>query len=202
MSLDDWFGLGYSLLRQKETMSLGDRLAETIYRIAMTKSKVKSGLTPVGLAFWFGLSVLLVFASLWLDKFLTVRLLPRPTNIFLSVPLLVIGAALCLWTIYRFFKARGSPVPLNPPRKLVATAPYSRVRNPMILGWFIMLFGVGILLNSISLIFIFTPPFILLNVLYLKTVKEKEIEKKFGQEYLKYKESVPMFIPRFRKEKQ
>ncbi len=58
------------------------------------------------------------------------------------------------------------------------------------------------MLNSISLIFIFTPPFILLNVLYLKTVKEKEIEKKFGQEYLKYKESVPMFIPRFRKEKQ
>jgi len=70
----------------------------------------------------------------------------------------------------------------------------------MVLGWFMVLFGVGILLNSVSLIFIFTPLFILVNVIYLKTVEEKEMEKKFGQEYLKYKESVPMFIPRLYKE--
>ena len=62
-----------------------------------------------------------------------------------------------------------------------------------------MLFGIGLLLNSISLIFIFNPIFILLNILYLKAVEEREMEKKFGQEYLKYKENVPMFIPRFRK---
>ena len=60
-----------------------------------------------------------------------------------------------------------------------------------------MLFGVGLLLDSISLTFIFTPLFLLLNILYLKTVEEKEMEKKFGQEYVKYKESVPMFFPRF-----
>jgi len=69
----------------------------------------------------------------------------------------------------------------------------------MVTGWIIMMFGVGVLLNSISLIFIFTPLFLLLNILYLKTIEEKEMEKKFGQEYLKYKESVPMFIPRFRR---
>ena len=181
-------------------MSLADRWAETIYRIATTRSKRKIVLTPVGLTFWVGLGGLLVFISLWLDKFLPVRLLlPLPTNLFLSVPLLVIGATLCLWTIYSFIKARGSPVPLNPPQSLVTTGLYSRIRNPMILGWIIVLFGVGLLLNSISLIFIFTPLFILLNILYLKTIEEKEMEKKFGQEYLRYRESVPMFIPRFRK---
>ena len=67
----------------------------------------------------------------------------------------------------------------------------------MVLGWIIMLFGLGVLLKSISLIFIFTPLFIFLNVLYLKTIEEKEMEKKFGRQYLEYKESVPMFIPRF-----
>ena len=181
-------------------MGLGDRWAEFIYRVATTRSKLKIIMTPVGLTFWFGFSALLVFVSLWLDKFLPVRLaLPIPTNLFLSVPLLVIGVTLCLWTVYGFLKARGSPVPLNPPQRLVATGLYSRVRNPMVLGWFIMLFGVGILLNSISLIFIFTPLFLLLNILYLKTVEEKEMEKKFGQEYLKYRKSVPMFIPRFGK---
>ena len=181
-------------------MSLADRWAEFIYRVATTRSKLKIVLTPVGITFWFGLSVLLVFVSLWLDKVLPVQLsLPIPVNIFLSVLLLAIGAALCLWTIYDFAKAKGSPVPLNPPQRLVTTGLNSKMRNPMVLGWIIMMFGVGLVLNSISLIFIFTPLFFLLNILYLKTIEEKEMEKKFGQQYLKYRESVPMFIPRFRK---
>ena len=183
-------------------MSLADRWAETIYRIATTKNKLKIIMTPIGIIFWFSLSVALVLASLWLDKLLPVhRLLSPSTNLFLSVPILVIGSSLSLWTVYNFSKARGSPVPLNPPKELVTTGLYSQVRNPMLLSWFIMLFGVGLLLNSISLIFIFTPLFILVNILYLKIIEEKEMEKKFGQQYLKYKESVPMFIPRFGKRK-
>lgn len=157
-------------------------------------------MTPIGITFWFGLSVLFIFASLWLDGLLPLHLsLPTLTKIFISTSLLVIGASICLWSVYSFSKASGSPVPFNPPKELVTTGLYSRARNPMLLGWFIMLFGVGILFNSISLIFIFTPLFILLNILYVKTIEEKEMEKKFGKEYLKYKESVPMFIPRVRR---
>jgi len=183
-------------------MSLGDRWAEFIYRVATTRNKLKIILTPVGITLWFGLSVLFVFASLWLDKLLPLHLsLPTLTNIFLSVPLLVIGATLSLGTVYSFIKARGSPVPFNPPQKLITTGLNSKIRNPMLLGWFIMLFGLGILLNSISLIFIFTPLFIFLNILYVKTIEEKEMEKKFGEQYLEYKKSIPMFIPRFGKNK-
>ena len=179
-------------------MSLGDRWAEFIYRVATTTSKLKIILTPVGIIFWFGLSLLFVFASLWLDKFLPLNLLfSPPNNMYLSLPPLVIGATLCLWTVYSFVRASGSPVPFNPPKKLVTTGLNSQVRNPMLLGWFIMLFGLGILLNSVSLLLIFIPLFVLLNVLYLKTIEEKEMEKKFGKEYLEYKKRVPMFIPRF-----
>ena len=66
----------------------------------------------------------------------------------------------------------------------------------MLLGLFIFLVGLGILFGSLSLIFIFTPLFILINVLYLKAIEEKEMEKKFGREYLEYKKKVPMFIPK------
>ena len=183
-------------------MSLADKYAQFIYRVATTKNKFKIIVTPIGIILWFGLGVLLVFASLWLDRLLPVHLpFSPPWNIFLSLPLLVIGATLGLGTTYIFIKAGGSPVPVNPPQKLLTTRLYARVRNPMLLGWIIMLFGLGILLNSISLIFIFTPLFILLNVLYLKTIEEMEMEKKFGKEYRDYKESAPMFIPRFRKRK-
>tara|TARA_B100002003_G_C13630541_1_gene322596 strand:+ start:262 stop:507 length:246 start_codon:yes stop_codon:yes gene_type:complete len=76
-------------------------------------------------------------------------------------------------TVYSFFRDRGSPAPINPPQKLVTTGLNSWIRNPMILGWIIMLFGVGLLLGPISLIVTFPPLFILLNVLYLKTVEEE-----------------------------
>jgi len=178
-------------------MSLADKCAEMIYRMAMTKNRLKIIITPVGIIFWFGFGVLLIFASLWLDKILPLHLsLLPPSNIFLSLLPLIIGAALALGTIYSFIKASGSPVPINPPKKLITTGLNSQIRNPMLLGWIIVLFGVGILLNSISLIFIFTPLFICLNVLYLKTIEEKEMEKKFGKAYLKYKKNVPMFIPK------
>jgi len=130
-------------------MSLTDRWAEFIYRMATTKNKLKIIITPVGIIFWFGLSVAFVFASLWLDNLLPVhRLFPLPANLFLSVPLLVIGSSLSLWTVYDFSKARGSPVPLNPPKKLLTTGLYSKVRNPMVLGWFIMLLVWGYCLTQ------------------------------------------------------
>jgi protein-S-isoprenylcysteine O-methyltransferase Ste14 len=183
-------------------MSLTDRYADFIYRVATTKNKLKIIALPIGLIFWLGLSVAFILASLWLDKLLPVHLLiSSPTNLFLSVPILIIGATLGLGTVYSFARARGSPVPLNPPKKLVTAGLNSWIRNPMLLGWFILLLGLGILLNSIALIFIFTPLFILVNVLYVKNIEEKEMEKKFGEQYLEYKKSVPMFIPRFGKRK-
>ena len=67
------------------------------------------------------------------------------------------------------------------------------------LGYIVLLYGIGILLCSPVLLFIFAPLFFLANFLYIKIIEEKEMEKKFGQKYLDYKKRVPMFIPKFSK---
>jgi hypothetical protein len=69
----------------------------------------------------------------------------------------------------------------------------------MLMGLFVFLFGLGVLFRSISLVFIFTPLFVLLNALELKAIEEPELEKRFGKEYVEYKKRVPMFIPRLKK---
>jgi protein-S-isoprenylcysteine O-methyltransferase Ste14 len=69
----------------------------------------------------------------------------------------------------------------------------------MLAGRFILLVGLGILFQSLSLIFIFTPVLVLLNLTYLKAIEEKEMERKFGEDYLRYKREIPMFFPRFKK---
>ena len=176
---------------------MSDRYAEFLYQVAISRNRLKIIMTPVGAIFWFGLGVLMVLASLWLDRFWPVSLdLPRLVSIFLAMLVLIMGATQSFWALYHFIRARGTPVPFNPPLRLVTGGIYSRVRNPMVLGWMIMLIGVGLLFNSISLLFILMPLFMLLNFVYLRTVEEKEMEKKFGAEYLKYKQRVPMFFPR------
>jgi protein-S-isoprenylcysteine O-methyltransferase Ste14 len=113
--------------------------------------------------------------------------------------LLALWAFVGVWPVVRFFRARGSPVPLNPPPGLITTGLYAYVRNPMVSGWLCGMFGLGVLLGSITFTFIATPLFAILNVIYLKAIEEREMEKKFGEEYLRYKERVPMFIPRLKK---
>ena len=181
-------------------MNLTDKYAEIVYRLAKSRHRLKIIVTSAGAILWFGYATLSVIVSLLVDKPLPIQLLmPKPVTLSISVPLLTIGGIMVLWTYYRFFKARGTPIPVEPPKNLVTTGLYAYVRNPMHLGWFIFLFGLGVFLNSFSLIFIFTPLFILVHVFYVRTIEEKELEKKFGEQYLEYKESVPMFIPRFRR---
>ena len=178
-------------------MTLRDRWVNLFYRAATSSRKVRNLLTPAGGAFFFTLVTLFIVVSLWIDELLEFpKLLSTPLNIIVSVPILAIGLFLMLWSVLHFVKVKGTPVPFNPPPKLVTTGPYTYVRNPMLTGLFILLFGLGVLFRSISLVSIFTPLFILLNLLELKAIEEPELEKRLGKEYLKYKKRVPMFIPR------
>ena len=181
-------------------MSIWDRYANFVYRIATGSEKLKMIITlPVAILF-LGLVVLFIFASIWVDKwFEFFHFDSSGYTIVLSIILLSLGWFICGWTALAFIRTKGTPVPFNPPPKLITTGLYSHVRNPMLFGLFIFLIGLGILFGSLSLIFILTPLFILINVLYLKAVEEKEMEKKFGREYLEYKTKVPMFIPKLKR---
>ena len=184
-------------------MSLREKIIEIFYKAATGSRQVRTLLTPVGIVVFFLFVVLFVVVSLVVDKFLGLpKLFPTSVNIIVSMPILTIGLFLMLWSILHFIKVKGTPVPFNPPPKLVTTGPYAYIRNPMLTGVFILLLGLGSLLQSVSLVFIFTPLFILLNVLELKTIEEPELKKRLGKEYIEYKKMVPMFILRLVRTKE
>jgi len=181
-------------------MSIWDRYADYVYRVATGGIKRRMRIMPIALVIFFGIVVLFIFASLWLDKWLTcLHFSPPLWSLALGWLLTIAGFIIMFWPVIAFFSTRGTPVPFNPPPKLITSGLYAYVRNPMILGLFIFMIGLGVLLGSLSLIFIFTPLFIVINVLYIKAIEEKEMEKKFGREYLEYKKRVPMFFPWFKK---
>jgi protein-S-isoprenylcysteine O-methyltransferase Ste14 len=110
--------------------------------------------------------------------------------------LFLAGCVLGIPAVIAFFRTTGTPVPTDPPPRLVTTGLYGYIRNPMALGGLLILEGIGFYTGSLSLIFFFAPLPILLYALYIKTVEEPELEMRFGQEYVDYKKRVPMFIPR------
>jgi protein-S-isoprenylcysteine O-methyltransferase Ste14 len=144
-----------------------------------------------------GLLVLVVWGSLYLDRILGLpKLLPMPIGSVIGVTFFAIGLVIWAWCVLWFLRAKGTPVPFNPPQELVTTGPYAWSRNPMLTGVFAFLVGLGFLLRSVSLVFICTPIFVVLNVLELKFVEEPELELRFGKSYTEYKEQVGMFSPR------
>ena len=105
------------------------------------------------------------------------------------------GLLVTAWSVLHFLKVKGTPVPFNPPPKVVATGPYRYARNPMLTGVFVFMFGLGFFFNSASLVFFFAPLYVIINVWELKKIEEPELIKRLGDEYIKYQRNTPMFIP-------
>ena len=172
-------------------------LVDLFYSVTTGPARRRTLMTPIGLLVFASILLLLVFGSLYMDGALSLpRLLPGFLGSAIGGVLLVAGVVLWAWCVIWFMRARGTPVPFNPPRELVIVGPYAWSRNPMLAGVFACLFGIGFLLHSVSTVFIWTPIFVLLNVLELKLLEEPELERRFGQSYVEYKRRVPMFVPR------
>jgi protein-S-isoprenylcysteine O-methyltransferase Ste14 len=177
-------------------MSIFDRIADLIFRIVKGDSKTRWFYTPV-IAFLFLLFLsLFIIAALFTDKWLNLPSISYlPWTLIPAVLLLAAGLVLYFWTILQFMGAQGTPVPINPPQKLITGGIYAYSRNPMLMGMFLIFFGVGIIIGSLSLTVIYTPLLILIFYFQVTKIEEKEMELKFGQEYLEYKKRVPRFLP-------
>jgi protein-S-isoprenylcysteine O-methyltransferase Ste14 len=124
---------------------------------------------------------------------------PAPWNVLLLIGagvLLSIGLLLFATTVALFARiGRGTLAPWNPPQHLVIVGPYRHIRNPMISG--------GLFILLAEALFFGAPPlwgllavFFVLNLIYIPLVEEPGLEKRFGEEYIRYKQHVPRWIPR------
>jgi protein-S-isoprenylcysteine O-methyltransferase Ste14 len=171
-------------------------LADFFHGIATGPKRRRELLTPVGLLVFGGTLVIVIVGGLATDRVLRLpALLPGVIRLAVGLPILAAGIILCGWCVARFWMARGTPVPMNPPEELVTSGPYALVRNPMLTGVFGALFGLGLVLDSIGIALIWTPAYVLLHWIELKRVEEPELERRFGDSYLAYKKQVPMFVP-------
>jgi protein-S-isoprenylcysteine O-methyltransferase Ste14 len=81
--------------------------------------------------------------------------------------------------------------------EIVTTGIYAYVRHPQYLGFLLLTFGMNLEWTTFFTVLLW--PVILILYYRLAKKEEKHSEKLFGEEYRKYKRSVPMFIPQIRK---
>lgn len=116
----------------------------------------------------------------------------------LGLVLVIAGVALFASSLGRFARdGEGTLAPWDPPRRLVVRGPYRHVRNPMISGVSIILFGEALLVASRPHL-IWALMFLTINALYIPLFEEPQLRRRFGAAYDEYCRHVPRLIPRLR----
>jgi protein-S-isoprenylcysteine O-methyltransferase Ste14 len=176
-----------------------ERVVTFIHQKVIGPKKIRLLLTPLFAGFFFCLIVFIIGGSFFMDRFFGFpEFIPKAHGRAVSLPFFTIGGSLWGWSVWRFLRAKGTPVPVNPPPKLVTDGPYLYSRNPMLTGVFLLLAGIGILYGSVFLTFIATPVFVFVSILEFRYIEEPELEKRFGKEYAEYRARTPIIVPRFR----
>ena len=117
---------------------------------------------------------------------------------FIAGTLLVAsGAGLCWKTVSLFTEVgEGTPAPFDPPRKLVIEGPYIYLRNPMMVGVWLVLFGESLIFGSVLLGAWFLAV-CGLSLILIPFWEEPDLVKRFGEPYQKYERKVPRWLPKF-----
>ncbi len=131
---------------------------------------------------------------------LLVSQLPSPV-VFLSdwgVAMMVAGLVILLVSVVSFYRrGRGTLAPWDPPVHLVVGDLYRFNRNPMYVGVVAMLFGWALLAGNLwNYLYAAVVP--LLFHLRVVLVEEREMKRRFGDEWEDYRGAVPRWGVRLR----
>lgn len=127
----------------------------------------------------------LFLLGLLFHAFFPIKISNNAFIIFLSFLFLFFGTLLIFWAQHTSRKLDKS----NITKETFYHGPYCYVRMPTHIGLFMLMLGLGLLINSFSII-LFSIISLLVNKLYFIKKEEDFLIKKYGSPYLEYKKSV------------
>ena len=123
--------------------------------------------------------------------------LPRVTGIgWFGVTTLAAGVAISLWCFWDFATfGRGTPLPLDAPKRLVVRGLYRYVRNPMYVGVLLAILSQALIFESLPTLW-YGLVVALGFHLFVRLYEEPALQRRFGDSYKDYLRKVPRWIPR------
>jgi protein-S-isoprenylcysteine O-methyltransferase Ste14 len=116
-----------------------------------------------------------------------------------ALVLLVVGSAIYAWCIWDFATfGRGTPAPIDAPKRLVVRGLYRYSRNPMYVGVLTVIFGWVVLFQANALV-IYALIVGLCFHCFVVFYEEPHLQGSFGKEYVDYRARVGRWLPRLRR---
>jgi protein-S-isoprenylcysteine O-methyltransferase Ste14 len=123
-----------------------------------------------------------------------------PILTYAGALLFMAGALLAFSGAYYLVRrGEGTPLPLDPPHRMVVAGPYAYIQHPIMLGVITMAVGEALWVHSPSLGMYALLLTVLIN-LYVVYIEEPNLEKRFGEDYRAYRAATPRWLP-FRRSK-
>ena len=137
------------------------------------------------------------------DELLGLKPLPSKTIFLALAIILAIPGLYFLGITNKLLRALGSGAnAFRLTKRIVAEDIYKRTRNPMSLGFYLFTLAVAFASGSTFITLVVLLGLIPAHLFFLKYFEQLELELRFGESYLEYKESVPFLIPSFPKEEK
>src|SRR3989338_7086576 len=138
--------------------------------------------------------VLLCFlTSLGLHLLLKEKIPCRFQNHFAGIIFLAGGFTLMMRARCLFQKCKTPVKPTEIPTAIVTDGPYRATRNPMYLGFILMLLGTTFLVGTLPMFLAPLVFFLIINLAFIP-YEEAKMEGIFGQKYLDYKKRVRRWL--------
>jgi protein-S-isoprenylcysteine O-methyltransferase Ste14 len=110
---------------------------------------------------------------------------PRPASLAVGFAVMVLGAGFRTWASGHIRKQQ----------KLATAGPYAYTRNPLYFGSFLIALGALVMGMSWVMALLFAAA--ALPLYWTVMAREEEfLTERFGDEFLRYREAVPLFFPR------
>jgi protein-S-isoprenylcysteine O-methyltransferase Ste14 len=139
---------------------------------------------------WFAVALAFVVV---LHRYLPLAsLIPAPWH-YAGIALAALGAALAVWTVVLFRRARTTIIPFQESSALITSGSYRFTRNPIYLSMASFLLGAAVFAGSLSP-FVVVPAFILIIEKLFISTEEAMLAQRFPAEYAAYSARVRRWL--------
>ena len=112
----------------------------------------------------------------------------------LALLLFTIGGSIYAWCVFDFASfGRGTPLPLDAPKKLVRRGLYRYSRNPMYVGVLTVIFGWAVLYQSVA-VTVYGLAVALCFHSFVVFLEEPILRKRFSSDYEQYCAKTPRWL--------
>ena len=106
------------------------------------------------------------------------------------------GTGMVIWVSTAFVRlGKGTPVPIEPPTRLVISGLYRYIRNPMYTGALLIILAEALYFNAINIVIYAGVLWAIFQAL-LVVYEEPQLKRRFGIAYEDYLASVPRWLPK------